>query len=135
MPSSDDIIYNKTPKRQRMKKAQKHIRPGKNLAELRKLLNAYHDFLDAFEMVFHLDWETTRGNICKDFYISPSGTFIEPGFSDEANNWAERGRLLACYRDIKALLGERQIQSAILRDAAQEPSEPDATTEIGDLDF
>ena len=84
----------------------KPIRPAKCLSDIKKLLAAYRDFLDAFETVFHVDWEETRSRIGDDCFISPSGTFIEPGFADESDNWATRGRLLSCYRALKTLLGE-----------------------------
>ena len=84
----------------------KPIRPAKCLSDIKKLLAAYRDFLDAFETVFHVDWEETRSRIGDDCFISSSGTFIEPGFADESDNWATRGRLLSCYRALKTLLGE-----------------------------
>ena len=116
------------------KKNPKPIRPRKNLAELRKLLNAYHDFLDAFEVVFHVDWEMTKDELANGESFDLETAISDPDQFD-GDNWANRDNLLATYGRLKQLLGERQIQSAILRDAAQEPSEPDATTEIGDLDF
>ena len=45
-------------------KTTKPIRPGKNLADLRKLLNAYHNFLSQFEIVFHCDWDR-QGTGCR----------------------------------------------------------------------
>jgi hypothetical protein len=88
------------------KKTTNPIRPEKSIADLRKLLKAYRDLLDAFELVFHVDWKETRSRIGDDCFISPSGTFIEPGFADESDNWATRGGLLSCYRTLKTMLGE-----------------------------
>ena len=32
--------------------------------------------------------------------ISEDGTFVDPMVDDEDNNWANRGSLLKCYRDL-----------------------------------
>lgn len=58
-------------------------------------------FIWAFDLVFHGDWEHTLSCI-KDpeYLISPDGSFLCPGVSDESNNWANRGSLLFAYRDL-----------------------------------
>jgi hypothetical protein len=66
-------------------------------------------FVEAFALVFDNDWEMTKDRICDPSYVTPSGTFISPGVSDESNNWANRGNLLDSYRRLVALLQERNV--------------------------
>ena len=99
----------------------KTIRPGKSLADLRKLLTAYHDFLSQFEIVFHCDWDMTRDELANGESFDLETAIADPDQLD-GENWANRDNLLAAYGRLKQLLGERQIQSSILRHAAQSPS-------------
>ena len=71
-----------------------------------KLLRAYESFLGAFELVFDNDWEMTLGRIADPDFISEKGTFLRPGVDDESNNWANRGALLAAYRELIDCLGK-----------------------------
>ena len=73
-------------------------------AEVEKLLFAYASFLDAFELVFDKDWEMTRDCIADPAFISERGTFLSPDVVDESDNWANRGVLLAAYRELKKSL-------------------------------
>ena len=80
----------------------KTINPNECLDDLRKLLDAYQDFLADFEIVFGNDWDLTKDRINDDAFVA--GTFIEPNVPDESDNWANRGSLLASYRALKALI-------------------------------
>lgn len=65
------------------------------------------DFLDAFKLVFEWDWEFTCAILRSDqlgWYIRPGHTFLNPGVEDESNNWGNRGRLLAAYRRLVAVV-------------------------------
>jgi hypothetical protein len=66
-------------------------------------------FVATFSLVFDNDWEITKGIIRDALYVSPSGTFVNPKTSDESNNWANRGSLLHAYRELIALLKERNV--------------------------
>ena len=81
---------------------EKAISPDECLDNLRKLLDATQAFLADFETVFDNDWDLTKDRINDAAFVS--GTFIEPGVPDESDNWANRGTLLAGYRNLKALL-------------------------------
>lgn len=78
--------------------------------EVYEVMKAYENFLSAFENVFHYDWEMTKGCISDPCFISEQGTFISPGCDDESNNWANRGSLLATYRQLKKVLGEPPVE-------------------------
>jgi len=69
--------------------------------------SALSDFLRCFEAGFgDADWDMTRDILTGDgleYYIHPNGTFLEPGVSDESNNWHNRGALLATYRRLNAV--------------------------------
>jgi hypothetical protein len=69
-----------------------------------KFERAVEDFVDAFEEVFHRDWEYTRCLIDS----APQGaTFIKPGVADETEDWGNRGALLEAYRRLVSLLKQR----------------------------
>ena len=78
------------------------VDPEKCLDGLRELLDASRDFLADFENVFDHDWDLTKDRIGDADFVS--GTFINPGVSDESDNWANRGSLLASYRRLKSLI-------------------------------
>jgi hypothetical protein len=77
------------------------------------------EFLDAFEAVFHSDWAHTKSILgieseteaqkvaAKEMgletipFIAEDGTFIDPRVEDEVEDWGNRGRLLAAYRNLK----------------------------------
>jgi hypothetical protein len=72
------------------------------------------DFLDLFYLVFHDEWEYTRGRCTDSLYIAPAGTFVEPRVDDEDNNWANRGAMLGAWRRLTAQV-EWTPRSAELR--------------------
>jgi hypothetical protein len=67
-------------------------------------------FVDLFELVFENDWEHTKVtlHVPDDLpgFITPDGSFLNPGVEDESNNWANRGSLLAAYRRLRSALPE-----------------------------
>ena len=76
-------------------------------ATLEEIIAAAEGFLRAFELVFDQDWEYTLSNITGDArasVIAEGGTFILPGVSDEASNWANRAHLLAEYHRLVELV-------------------------------
>jgi|HubBroStandDraft_1064217.scaffolds.fasta_scaffold960356_2 hypothetical protein len=78
----------------------------------KQLETAIAEFMYYFELVFHQDWEFSRGILSSDIkeaYITEEGTFLEPLVEDEGNNWGNRGCLLASYRDLIKLLDEAKI--------------------------
>lgn len=81
--------------------------PRRVMAVPPEFSGAVADFLDKFELVFgDADWPITLANLQADakYLIDPNGTFIDPGVTDESNNWHNRGSLLAAYRRLKAVL-------------------------------
>lgn len=65
------------------------------------------EFLERFRLVFEYDWEFTQATLqipAESHFIAAGGTFINPGISDESNNWANRGALLSTYRRLDAVL-------------------------------
>lgn len=78
------------------------------MAERAAIDGALRQFLWDFEGVFHQDSDFARTAIQNDpsgLLIDHDGTFLEPGVEDEANNWANRGNLLASYRALKEATG------------------------------
>jgi hypothetical protein len=77
------------------------------------------EFLNAFEEVFHSDWDHTKSMLGIESeteaqriaaremgletipLIADDGTFIHPKVDDEVEDWGNRGRLLAAYRNLK----------------------------------
>jgi|SRR5579884_1986459 len=60
-------------------------------------------FIETFWAVFDNDWEFTTcrlGIMDENYYIEEGATFLHPGVVDESNNWANRGAILAAYRDL-----------------------------------
>ena len=69
--------------------------------EMVQLLEALREFMCRFELVFDIDWEMTQAAVQNaDHLIAEEGTFIQPMVEDESNDWANRGALLAQYRDL-----------------------------------
>jgi hypothetical protein len=66
-------------------------RPSESVRELEEAISS---FITSFELVFDNDWEMTKSCITDDCFIRENGTFIQPGVSDESNNWGNRGSLL-----------------------------------------
>ena len=64
--------------------------------ELNRLISG---FLSAYSLIFEEDWEYTKNCLENSHYfISPTGTFINPNVTDEGNNWGNRVFLLNSYR-------------------------------------
>jgi len=75
--------------------------------ELNQLIS---NFISAFDAIFSIDWQHTKGCLEESqFYISPNGTFINPGVSDEGNNWGNRPFLLNSYRELVTYIEKHDI--------------------------
>ena len=86
-------------------KAQRTINPDKSLADLRKTLKAYHDFLVGFELVFGVDAEDTLLNLENGETLDLATAVCNPAQFD-GDNWANRDILMSAYGRLKNLLGE-----------------------------
>ena len=80
---------------------------------LREVVESIGEFTRSFELVFDNDWDFTLTMLRLDphelgFYITPDGTFLNPGVQDESNNWANRGALLYAYRGLLRALENAQ---------------------------
>lgn len=84
-------------------------KPSENTAELER---AIQRFVSSFEGVFDNDWERTQICIANPKHlIAPGCTFLEPGVKDESSNWANRGSLLAYYRDLKEVMRKNDLST------------------------
>ncbi|WP_457320436.1 hypothetical protein [Roseateles sp. P5_E11] len=72
-----------------------------------ELQRAMCEFVGAFEIVFRYDWEYTTVMIDPD---TPS--FLEPGLSDESEDWGARGALLEKYRALTQLMTKHGLRPA-----------------------
>lgn len=78
-----------------------------NAGEMSELLRALELFVRMFELVFDNDWSMTQAALENpEHLIAEGGTFIRPLVDDEGNNWANRGSLLAAYRDLLACMAK-----------------------------
>lgn len=71
-------------------------------------------FLTAFDLVFGYDWDFTRSILQSDgleWYIRDGHCFLEPGVKDESDNWANRGGLLATYRQLTAVMRQMGLRT------------------------
>ena len=81
------------------------------------LMDAVRDFIEHFELVFDNDWEYTAAALqIPDDFVNNEDTFQNPHVEDEANNWANRGSLLAAYRRLKSLVGDSEYSRASVAD-------------------
>ena len=84
--------------------ARAMVEPGAatgNNEKMAELVSALDGFVSSFELVFDQDWDMTRSCLQNpEHLIDQRGTFIQPLVSDEGNNWANRGTLLAEYREL-----------------------------------
>jgi hypothetical protein len=70
-----------------------------------KIEDAARTLVGAMEAIFGYDWDFTREQMQDLRYlVADGGTFLEPGVSDESNNWGCRGGFLAAYRELADLL-------------------------------
>ena len=88
-------------------KKSRVINPSKNISEIRKLLNAYNDFIISFETVFWGDAEMTYENFRQGETFDLEDAIITLGHTED--QWSNRNALLAAYGRIKQLLGEKHI--------------------------
>ena len=86
-------------------KTTKPIRPGKNLADLRKLLDAYHRFLTAFEIYFYADEAKVENGEILDLQAA-----IDYPDQFDGDNRANHDYLLRSYGMLKNLLGEKRLE-------------------------
>ena len=66
-------------------------------------------FVEMFWVVFDNDWLMTKKFLRvgeNDGTVAPEGTFLSPNVGDESNNWANRGALLAAYRELTKAMGQ-----------------------------
>lgn len=97
--------------------------------EDREIGSALAEFMWAFEMVFHHDWDYAQTMLWSvNEMIGEGGTFLEPRVRNEWEDWTHRGMLLARHRRLVALMEARGISP--VRDAGgSSPSgaaDPDA---------
>ncbi|MBH0066378.1 TIR domain-containing protein [Psychrobacter sp. SZ93C1] len=79
--------------------------------ELNKLIS---NFLSAFDAIFDMDWEHTKGCLVdSEFFISSNGTFINPNVYDEGNNWGNRPFLLNSYRELITYIEKHDVNIKI----------------------
>jgi hypothetical protein len=71
-----------------------------------ELIQALREFVGAFEVLFHYDWNYTIEMIGDE---AQGRTFLDPGLEDETEDWGSRGNLLEKYRRIKKLMEENGI--------------------------
>lgn len=86
-------------------KALRTVSPAQSLADLRKTLKAYHDFLAGFELVFGVDAEDTVLNLKRGETLDLTAAVRNPEQFD-GDNWANRDALMSAYGKLKNLLGE-----------------------------
>jgi hypothetical protein len=72
---------------------------------------AVAEFVSAFEVVFRHDWDYTA--VVMQGMVMEGSTFLEPGVSDETNDWGARGALLEKYRALVSLMRLRDIEPDI----------------------
>ncbi len=67
---------------------------------------AVAEFVGAFEVVFHHDWDYAKTMIGDE---EEGCTFLEPGLEDEVDDWGARGALLEKYRALRDLMKKKKI--------------------------
>ena len=88
-------------------------RPSENMHELEEAISS---FLTSFEIVFDNDWDMTKNCITDTCFIEDNATFLQPGVSDESNNWWNRGSLLSSYRHLAKVLEKNNIPHSVAFD-------------------
>lgn len=74
------------------------------------LFRLISDFLSAYYAIFEMDWEHTKTCLENpEYFISSSGTFINPRVNDEGNNWGNRPMLLNAYRKLVEYIESNDI--------------------------
>ena len=71
-------------------------------------------FVEMFWVVFDNDWWMTKATLGVsegNGAVADDGSFLNPQVDDESNNWANRGALLAAYRDLTKAMGQLGLPS------------------------
>jgi hypothetical protein len=95
-----------------------------------ELQQRIQDFLQSFELVFHLDWDYTKMSLKSEDLIGKTGTFLDP-FPGEyftggkGDNWGNRSSLLAAYRELRAFAISENIYVPYNYHDDDNESEPD----------
>ena len=92
-----------------------------NEPHLEAISRALAEFVGAFELVFHYDWDYTTIMIgCE----KPS--FLSPGLGRDAESedWGARGALLEKYRNLKALMKQAGVSPVLPFTLENMPAEP-----------
>lgn len=71
------------------------------------LNTALAEFVGAFEVVFRYDWEYTKVMIGDE---ADGANFVEPGLSDESEDWGARGALLEKYRRLTEVMKRQGME-------------------------
>lgn len=77
-----------------------------------EFLNKAKNLVTLFELVLDQDWEMTKSCLNDELFLSKDGTFLNPKVEDESNNWANRGSLLASYREFKEILDKYDMDDS-----------------------
>lgn len=80
------------------------------MADDPELIEALRQFVGAFEVLFHHDWEYAKIMIGDE---EEGCTFLKPGLDDETEDWGSRGELLEKYRKLRAAMDARGLTSEI----------------------
>jgi hypothetical protein len=73
-----------------------------------ELLEKLQEFMGAFEILFHHDWEYSKDMIGDE---EKDMSFLNPGLEDETEDWGARGELLEKYRNLRAEMNKRKLKS------------------------
>ena len=71
---------------------------------------AVREFVGAFEVLFHHDWNYAKVMIGDE---EDGCTFLKPGLEDETEDWGSRGELLERYRNLRKLMDEQEMPSIV----------------------
>ena len=74
------------------------------------LTKATAEFMGAFELVFHHDWEYSTIMMGDQ---EDGCTFLKPGLADEIEDWGARGLLLEKYRELARLMRAKGIEPTL----------------------
>lgn len=70
------------------------------------------NFIGGTEVIFDMDWAHTKSCLEGDsmqYFIAPSGNFLNPNVPDEGNNWANRVGYLESYRKLQSFVSQHGI--------------------------
>jgi hypothetical protein len=86
---------------------------GKANYDVEKFESLVSSFIASMEFIFDWDWEHTKSCLTEDsidYFISPTGNFLNPNIKDEGNNWANRVGFLSSYRSLREFMNENKLQ-------------------------